>query len=415
MPGLEVKNLSYSYKDKSILEDVCLEINPGEFAGILGPNGSGKTTLLNNINRWLVPQKGSILIEEQKVESLSPKTLAQYVATVPQETSLDLSFTVEEIVMMGRNPYLKTFEREKPRDKTIIEECMKAVGIWNLKDRYINELSGGEKQRALIARALAQQPKVLVLDEPISHLDINYKWEILELLKNLCKNMKIIVLAVLHDINLASLFCDKLLLLKDGKIFKSGSPEEVITEQNIREVFDVDVKINIQPQSGRPMITFISPVHKDTRPRSCERIHVVCGGGAGEKILQYLRERGYQVSAGVLNIGDTDWKTAKNLGVDVIEDLPFSPVSEEKAEENKLYLDRAEAIIICNIPFGHGNLKNLILLRDVVAKGEKKIFVLHETPIGQRDYTGGLAAKIYSQILKESVVINSIEELRDFF
>ncbi|MCG0276084.1 MAG: ABC transporter ATP-binding protein [Thermosediminibacteraceae bacterium] len=414
MPGLEVKNLTYSYKKRKILEDICLEINSGEFVGILGPNGSGKTTLLNNINRWLIPQKGSVLIDGKRIQSMSTKTLAKYVATVPQETSLDLGFTVEEIVMMGRNPYLRNFEREKPEDKAIVEECMKAVGVWNLKDRYINELSGGEKQRVLIARALAQQPKVLVLDEPISHLDINFKWEILELLKNLCKTLKIIVIAVLHDINLASIFCDKLLLLKNGKIFKAGIPQEVITEQNLFEVFNVRLKITVD-SDGRPMITFPQPVQNFQKPREFESVHVICGGGAGEKILHYLKARGYKVSAGVLNIGDTDWKTAKDLGVDVVEDPPFSPISEEKAKENRAYIDKAEVVILCNIPFGNGNLRNLLTLKDAVFESKKRAFVLNETPIEQRDYTNGLAAKIYCQILNKSVAFNSFEELIDFF
>lgn len=414
MSGLEVKNLAYSYKKRKILEDICVEINLGEFVGILGPNGSGKTTLLNNINRWLKPQKGSIFIEGQKIEHMSTKILAQNVATVPQETSLDLGFTVEEIVMMGRNPYLRTFERESPEDRAIVEKCMKSVGIWDLKDRFIGELSGGEKQRVLIARALAQQPKVLLLDEPISHLDINYKWEILDLLKSLSRNLKIIVIAVLHDINLASIFCDKLILLKNGKIFKAGSPNEVITEQNLKEVFNVNLKINAG-SCGRPMITFPQPVEKLKKSREFQNLHVICGGGAGEKVIHYLLGKGYKISAGVLNMGDTDWKAAKELGIDVVEEPPFSYISEEKAKVNRFYIDKADAVILCNVPFGYGNLKNLITLKDAVLGGNKKTFVLDETPIEQRDYTKGLAEKVYRQILTKAVIFRSFDELLDFF
>ncbi|KXG75305.1 Iron(3+)-hydroxamate import ATP-binding protein FhuC [Fervidicola ferrireducens] len=414
MSELEVKNLAYSYKKRKVLEDICLEISAGQFIGILGPNGSGKTTLLNNINRWLKPQKGMIFIEGQNIEHMSTKILAQNVATVPQETSLDLGFTVEEVVMMGRNPYLRTFERESSEDLAVVESCMKSVGIWELKDRLIGELSGGEKQRVLIARALAQQPKVLLLDEPISHLDINYKWEILELLRKLSRNLEIIVIAALHDINLASIFCDKLVLLKNGKIFKVGSPHEVLTEENLKEVFNVNLKIRTGSY-GRPIITFPQPVEKLQKAREFNGIHVVCGGGAGEKVLHYLQGKGYKISAGVLNVGDTDWKAAKELGIDVVEDPPFSPISEEKAKVNRYCIDKADAVVLCNIPFGYGNLKNLITLKDAVLEGNKKTFVLDETPIEQRDYTNGLAEKIYRQILTKAVIFRSFDELLDFF
>jgi iron complex transport system ATP-binding protein len=414
MSELEVKNLAYSYKKKKVLEDICLEIRAGQFVGILGPNGSGKTTLLNNINRWLKPQKGVIFIEGQNIERMSTKVLAQNIATVPQETSLDLGFTVEEIVMMGRNPYLRTFERENSEDLAVVESCMKSVGIWELRDRLISELSGGEKQRVLIARALAQQPKVLLLDEPISHLDINYKWEILELLKKLSRNLKIIVIAVLHDINLASIFCDKLILLKNGKIFKVGSPHEVLTEENLKEVFNVNLKITTGTY-GLPMIIFPQPLEKFQKAKQFHSIHVICGGGAGEKVLYYLQRKGYKVSTGVLNIGDTDWKAAKELGVDVVEDPPFSPISEEKSKVNRFCIDNSDAVVLCNIPFGYGNLKNLITLKDAVLEGNKRTFVLDETPIEKRDYTNGLAEKIYRQILTKAVIFRSFDELLDFF
>jgi len=138
MTELEVKNLVYGYKNRRVLEDISLEISAGQFIGILGPNGSGKTTLLNNINRWLKPQKGTVFIGGQNIEHMSPKILAQNVATVPQETSMNLGFTVEEIVMMGRNPYLRTFERESPEDLAVVEDAMKSVGIWEMKDRLLS-------------------------------------------------------------------------------------------------------------------------------------------------------------------------------------------------------------------------------------------------------------------------------------
>lgn len=413
--GLKVKDLYFEYEDKSILEEINFQVYPGEFIGILGPNGSGKTTLLKNLNRWLSPKKGAIFINEENIKNFSIKSLAQIIATVPQDTQISYDFTVEEIVLMGRTPYLKPLEKEKEEDFFIAEKSMEAVGVYNLKHNFITQLSGGERQRALIARALTQQPKILLLDEPISHLDIKYKWEIMEILKDVSKNKGIIIIATLHDINIASTFCDKILMLKKGRIFKFGTPKEVITPENIREVFGVESLVSGFTEKGAPLlITFGKVGEKLNRKKFIDKVHVICGGGSGENILMFLEKKGYEVSCGVLNIGDSDWKVAKALNIKVAEELPFSPISEQSAKVNLSLMEIADAIILVNTPFGNGNLKNLQLLKEIIDKN-KKVFVIEETPISERDYTNGKAEELYCKIKEKSIVISSVEELYEYF
>lgn len=408
---LKVEKLSFKYDDKNILNDISFTLDVGDFVGILGPNGCGKSTLLKNINRWLKPHSGSVYIDDSNVLKLSVKDLAKRVATVPQDTSLeDIGFTVEQVVSMGRNPHLKSFERERLQDMSIIEDSMKTMDVLHLRDKPVNQLSGGEKQRVLIARALAQQPTLLLLDEPTSHLDINYQWELLELLKDLCVKKSLTILVVLHDINLASMFCNKVILLKDHRIFQMGYLNEVITEQNIKEVFNMNVRVEYPDDRKRPVIIFLNLSAEDPEPRPFERLHVICGGGEGEKLLYYLSQRGYKVSTGVLNKGDTDWKVARLLGFTIVEEVPFSPITEEKVMENTAYIKESDAIIIANIPFGFGNLKNLVCIEQLAA--EKTIFILEEKDIESRDYTNGKAAEIYNKIKSRATVLTSMEELK---
>lgn len=407
---LNVENISFKYKDIDILKDISFFLESGDFVGVLGPNGCGKSTLLKNINRWLQPYKGKVYINDLDVSKTDVKNLAKRVATVSQDIYFDISFTARQIVSMGRNPYIKNLQSESKKDLSIIKQSMDAMDIWHLKDKPFYQLSGGEKQRVLIARAIAQQPDLLLLDEPTSHLDINYQWELLDLLKKLCVNNSLTILVVLHDINLASMFCNKVILLKEHKIFKMGYLDEVLNEQSIKDVFNMDVNISFPEGSHKPVVIFLNPSERDNLPKPFKSLHVICGGGEGENLLYYLGRRGYKVSTGVLNKGDTDWKIAKLLGFTIIEEIPFSPISEEKMNENISNIRKSDAIILANIPFGFGNLRNLACLKELVS--EKIIYILEEQSIEQRDYTNGDASKLYTEIKKGATVLSSMEELK---
>ena len=237
--SIEVCGLSHSYDKRRVLHDVNFTVRPGEFVGILGPNGSGKTTLLNCVSGQLRQDCGKALVCNKDVRMTDSLEMARIVAIVPQESSMTFGFTVEEIVLMGRYAHLKRFSLENDMDYTVTQKAMKATGVWRLKERLVTNLSGGERQRVVIARALSQEPRVLLLDEPTSHLDIRHQLEVLNLIKYLNQGQCLTVLAVFHDLNLASRFCDRILLMDQGRIMASGSPEEVLTAQNIEHAFRV--------------------------------------------------------------------------------------------------------------------------------------------------------------------------------
>ncbi len=239
---LKVKNVSFSYDSIEALKGISFEAEEGKILGIIGPNGSGKTTLLKCINKVLKPREGIVFLDDINLATLNQKEIAQKIGVVPQFSSR-FPFTVFDTVLMGRFPYLKRFSREKKEDFDIVEECLNLCGISHLAERLITEISGGEYQKVIIARALAQRPQVLLLDEPTLHLDINYQIEILELLKSLAKKKNLIVIMVSHDLNLAARFSDKILILKEGKIFKAGLPDEVFTPSVLKEVYGIEVEV----------------------------------------------------------------------------------------------------------------------------------------------------------------------------
>ncbi|PRR78254.1 putative siderophore transport system ATP-binding protein YusV [Clostridium liquoris] len=254
--SINIENLNCSYGDKVILNNININFEKNKFHSIIGPNGSGKTTLLKNILRVLPVENKCIYIDSKDVNSFKSKDFAKKLSSVPQNTNIDFDFSVMDIVLMGRTPYLKRFESEKENDIKIVKEAMEMTNTWDLKDKSINELSGGERQRVIIARALSQESEIMLLDEPISNLDIQHQIEILDTIKYLNRNVTII--AVLHDLNLAAQYSDSLILLKDGKVLSHGAVEEVLTEKNIRDAYNIDAYIMKNPVTGKPHIIPIS-------------------------------------------------------------------------------------------------------------------------------------------------------------
>ena len=255
---LTINGVDCYYGSTKVLESVSFKVQNGDFVGVIGPNGSGKTTLLRCICGVLKPKTGVVLIDNYDIGSLTRREIAQHIAVVPQESYVGFNFKVLDVVLMGRNPHIKTFGSESKKDLEVVYRAMKLTGILHLADRFITDISGGEKRRVIIARALAQEPNVLLLDEPTIHLDINHQIEIMDLLKKLCSKKELAIIAVFHDFNLASKYCDKILMLSNGRIISLGSPEEVITENNIQKVFNVKVFIERHPSTG---FLYVVPLH----------------------------------------------------------------------------------------------------------------------------------------------------------
>jgi iron complex transport system ATP-binding protein len=248
---LHVERVSWSADAKSIVDQVDLQAKTGEFIGLIGPNGSGKSTLLRLIYRFYLPDSGIVLLDERDIWSMTAKEMARRTAVVAQERTSDFDFSVDEIVMMGRTPHKALFEPDTAKDDTIVEDALRRVGMSAFGRRNFRTLSGGEKQRVLVARALAQHAQVLILDEPTNHLDIRYQIEILELVKSL----GVTTIAALHDLNLAAHYCDRLYLLHAGKITAEGTPHDVLTPFTIADVYGVVAEVG-QRHNGRLHIIF---------------------------------------------------------------------------------------------------------------------------------------------------------------
>jgi cobalamin transport system ATP-binding protein len=248
-PLLAGQNISFAYADAPTLTDVSLALAPHCRRALIGPNGSGKTTLLKLLAGILTPTQGAVEWQGRDIRKLTRREMARRIALVPQELNVAFGFTVREMVLLGRTPHLRAFAGPTRRDHKVVEDTLELTETSGLADRLVTELSGGEKQRAVIAMALAQEPEVLLLDEPTVHLDINHQIEILELLQRLNRDCGLTVLATMHDLNLAALYFDELVMLKRGRVVASGAPVEVLSAEQIQNVFDA--RVHIQPHPLR--------------------------------------------------------------------------------------------------------------------------------------------------------------------
>ena len=398
---LSVDGVECRYGSVKILENVSFTVKDGDFVGIIGPNGSGKTTLLKSISRTLKPYKGTIILDKIDIYNIKSIDLAKQMAIVPQESNIGFSFTALDIVLMGRNPHMKRFQMESESDLTIVRKAMNRTNTWHLADRPINELSGGEKQRVVIARALAQEPKVLLLDEPLTHLDMINQLEIMDLVKELCTKEHLIVLAVIHDLNLAARYCSSLLLLKGATIFAAGSVENVLTSENIKAVFRVDTIVRKSLVTNSLFVIPLSP-QKSSVPRNCA-IHIIAGAGTGTVVMKALFDEGYEVTAGVLNMLDTDYETAELLKIPTVSEAPFSPITEESKRLLSEMIFKSAIVVVTSVPFGYGNLSNLETALEAAKRGIRT-YVIDEVPIESRDFTAGIATALMVDLKKSGAI-----------
>jgi len=254
---LRLENIGFRYREERVLRNVSFTVEPGDFLGILGPNGSGKTTLIKIIDGILTPEQGKVFLRGKDLGTMKRRDIARAMAVVPQESPFVFSYSVGEIVLMGRSPHLGNLAFESEEDRAIARRALKETDTAALAERSFNELSGGERQRVLIARALAQEPDLLLLDESTAFLDLRHQIAFMNLLASLNREKGLTILAVTHDINLAALFCGKILLLKEGGIHSLGSPGDVLTEKAVRDVYGVEARIDRHPSAGTPRVTVL--------------------------------------------------------------------------------------------------------------------------------------------------------------
>jgi len=256
---LRVRDVEFSYASIPVIKDICLEVAESEILGIVGPNGAGKSTLIRCIDRILAPQKGTVLLDGKDIKKLNRMEIARKMGYVPQSASQIFSTTVFDTVLMGRRPHLSWRSNEKDIGKVL--EVLQMLKIEDLAMRDINELSGGQKQKVFIARALAQEPDVLLLDEPTSNLDIKHQLEVMEIIKNIVRDKGISAVIAIHDLNLAARYSDRIVMMDNGRIFAAGNPSSVLTQDNIKLVYGVEVIVS--NHNGTPYIIPLSPLNKE--------------------------------------------------------------------------------------------------------------------------------------------------------
>jgi len=412
-PIFEVRRLRFRYEGSWVLDDLSFEVKEGEILGIIGPNGSGKTTILRILSRVLIPEEGEVYLKGKKLLELRTKEVARIIGVVPQNTYFPFPFIVGQVVLMGRSPWLSGLGFESSKDLQIASQAMALTNTLSLSNRLIFELSGGERQRAIIARALAQEPEVMLLDEPTAYLDIGHQIEIYDLIKKLNAEKKLTVIIVSHDLNLAAEYCERLILLDAGRIHKMGNPKEVITEENLSSVYQSKVLVEENPVTGAPRVTLLSKLMSKKYREKRLVVHIISGGGSGADLMRKLVIEGYRVTCGVLNIGDADELACDSLGIEVVREEPFSPISEENLAKNRTLIGKSDLVIVERTKFGKGNIKNLEVLLEFA---EKPIILLENDEF---DYTGGRAARIYAElksigavaVRNHSEVIEYLEEV----
>ncbi|MBT8341979.1 MAG: ABC transporter ATP-binding protein [Desulfatitalea sp.] len=375
---LVCRDLCIGYKDKPVLAGVNLNLRAGHFVSLLGPNGAGKTTLLRTLSRHLAPLSGGIEIEGRALSALSATDLAKIMAVVLTEKISPPLFTVAEFVALGRYPHTDFLGRTGAADHAAVMKALAAVRAENLAGRTFADLSDGERQKALVARALAQQPRLLLLDEPTLHLDLKHRLEVMAILRNLCRTQKITVLASLHDVDVAAKVSDRVALIKKGGLSAWGSPEQVLTEERVADLYDFN---------GATFSNLLGGIEMrgdGTRGRA----FVVAGMGSGAQIFRLLAKRGFGIATGVLHTNDLDYYVASSLGAACAAQTPMQAIDTHTLAAADQLLAGCDVVIDCGFEVGPMNQGNLTLVQNAVEAG-RAVYSLRANGAGPPD--GGQA------------------------
>jgi cobalamin transport system ATP-binding protein len=378
--AFETVSFAYAPDGARVADGVSLVVQPGEMVALLGPNGAGKSTLLKLASGALRPQSGGVTLGGADVRALSREAVARRVALAPQDFTVQFAYTVRQIVELGRTPHLGSWGVMRASDHRAVDEAMALVGVTELADRVFAELSGGERQWALVALTLAQQAPTLLLDEPTAHLDIRRQIETLELLRRLNREQGLTVLATMHDINLAARYFPRLALFK-RRIVADGPPASALDPATLSALYQTPVRVGILRGDERlsvqppPLVEAVDPALADELPALKVRAHLIAGGGSGELLMRALADAGIAFSAGPLNIGDSDQALAERLAALTLTEPPYAPVSPEGLAAARAHIAEAGTLVICPAPLGPGNVPLLDAALDARAQGVRVILL----------------------------------------
>ncbi|MBV5328676.1 MAG: ATP-binding cassette domain-containing protein [Chlorobium sp.] len=396
--AMTFSNVSAGYKQRKVLDNVSFTVKEGEFVSLIGPNGCGKSTLLKTAAALLKPLSGKVELFGQDVQHIKPALRASLLGVVPQKIESPMAFTVDQIVMNGRISSMGRWGTPSSIDHDLVERSMIYTDVLDLRERFFTELSGGEQQRVALAMVLAQDPKIIMLDESISHLDINHRQEVLQILMNLNREKQMTILLVSHDLTLSAGISDRFLLMEAGSLVKAGTPVEVLEPEVLSRVYNCDLHVQQDPYTGYLQVT--GAIDSLRRRQKLNRsVHVIAGGGSGIELYRRLLIEGYEVTTGVLNRLDSDAEAARALNIPAVLEQPFSPVGSDAIAQALKMVGDADAVILSQVPFGSGNLVNLTLAEAALNSG-KPVFLADG--ITTRDYTEGKAALAFSTRLMQS-------------
>ena len=350
--------LTVGYDGVPLIRDIQIDIHKGEIVTLIGPNGSGKSTILKSITRQLKTLGGAVVIGGEDLRRFSYKALSTRLAVVLTERMKPELMTCRDIVATGRYPYTGRLGILSAEDELQVDAAMRAVHALELSDRDFNAISDGQRQRILLARAICQEPEIIILDEPTSFLDIRHKLQLLSILRSMAKQKGITVIMSLHEIDLAQKISDKIVCVKGDHISRFGAPETVFDEEAIRGLYDLD-QGSYDPLFGSIELP---------RPEGEVNTFVICGAGTGVPVFRSLQKAGTPFAAGILNENDVDYRIARFLAAEVLSEKPFEPIGDETLKRALQWIDRCDAVINAGVPLGTLNAK----LNELIDHARKK-------------------------------------------
>ena len=359
-PVLSIQGLNVGYGARKVLEDVTANLGRGRFITLLGPNGAGKTTLLRTLARLLPPVSGAVFLDGRDLAGLSHAELARLQAVVLTERIQPGMLTVREVVNLGRHPHTGFQGRLRDADRDKVARALQSVRALDLAERRFGELSDGERQKVMIARALAQEPRLIILDEPTMHLDLKHRLEVMNILRHLCRHQGITVLASLHEVDLAARVSDLVALVKGGRIIQWGPPEQVLSDQAVADLYGLDDSARFSHEMG--VLELNGDHHMGP-------VFVAAGGGSGVRLFRLLTKRAYGIKSGVLHTSDIDHQVARALGAELVSQGPFEPISPDKVAQAEKLLAGAQSVLDAGFPVSDLNRANLELIRAAARLG----------------------------------------------
>ena len=400
-PLVDVENLEVAYGSLTVLEDVSVDIPRGEFVGLVGPNGAGKTTLLRALSGAISPSSGRVRIDGTCIDTVSSRASSRLVGVVPQNTSLSFSFDVRSVVEMGRYAHRSRFAPPSQADREHVDRALERTRTHQFADRQIDAVSGGERQRVLLARAIAQDTPLLLLDEPTASLDVNHQVETLELARDLIDDGRTIVAAI-HDLDLAARYCDRLLLVADGAIRADGDPDSVLTADMLEQTFDANATVTRNPVTGTTSVTAFPRPETSVDGESLEsaldgrRVHVLGTGQPAAGVCTRLERTGATVSTGPAPAGGVVHDVAERLSLECVTTEPFSPVTDDAREQIGGLIETADVTVLAGFDLSAGNQR----LLEVIDPADRLVAV--ETGI-DRSFAGPEATVRYRQVLDSAL------------